>query len=129
MNSRLPLASAVSVLVLLAAGCASSDDSNPPSDGESTAALQGTGLTDPDTCTEDKVGGDASFGAYVDGAGLDPAAPQSNQGGMQQAAIFGTLMRYDYDTATYEPSTAESLEPNGDYTQWTLKLRDGRDVR
>ena len=43
---------------------------------------------------------------------------------MQQAAIFGTLMRYNYDTAEYEPSVAESLEANEDKTEWTLKLRD-----
>ena len=123
MNRRLSLVATIAATVVLTAACASSNESNQPSDGETTA-LQGSGLTDPDTCTEDKVGGSAEFGAYVDGPGLDPVVPQSNQGGLQQAAIYGTLMRYDYDTAEYEPSVAESLEPNEDATQWTLKLRD-----
>src|SRR5690606_10881747 len=34
-------------------------------------------------------------------------------------------MRYNAETGEYEPQTAESLTPNEDFTQWTLKLRPG----
>lgn len=122
MNRRLPFVATLAVFVALTAACSSSNDSD--NSGGDAAPLEISGLTDPDTCTADKVGGAAHFGAYVDGPGLDPAVSQANQGGLQQAAIYGTLMRYDYDTAEYEPSVAESLEANADNTQWTLKLRD-----
>src|SRR5690606_11120694 len=35
------------------------------------------------------------------------------------------LVRYDPETAEYEPHVAESLEANDDSTVWTLTLRDG----
>lgn len=122
MSRRLPLATAtIAVLVTLTA-CASSGDGD--ANKGTTQELKGSTLTEDAACTEDKVGGAVTFGAMIDGPGLDPAAPQANQGGMQQAAIYGTLMRYDYDTAEYEPSVADSLEANEDKTEWTLKLRD-----
>jgi peptide/nickel transport system substrate-binding protein len=122
VSRRLPVAAAtIAVLVTLSA-CSPSKDSG-KSEAGAPSTLKGSTLTDKSTCTTDKVGGAVNFGAYVDGPGLDPAAPQANQGGMQQAAIYGTLMHYNYDTAEYEPSVADSLESNATKTEWTLKLR------
>jgi peptide/nickel transport system substrate-binding protein len=58
---------------------------------------------------------------------LDPTgvAGTGNSGGAELAALYDTLMRYNPDTGQYEPETAESLTPNSDFTQWTLKLRPG----
>src|SRR5690606_19878214 len=44
-------------------------------------------------------------------------------GGMEFAAIYDTVMRYNTETKEYEPNIAESLTPNEDNTEWTLKLR------
>ena len=41
----------------------------------------------------------------------------------QFEALYGYLVRYDPETATYEPEMAESLEPNADASEWTIKLR------
>ena len=38
--------------------------------------------------------------------------------------IYDTLTRPNAD-GDYEPWLAESVEPNDDYTQWTIKLREG----
>src|SRR3546814_2208854 len=46
-------------------------------------------------------------------------------GGLEMAAIYDVLMRWDSEANTVEPQLAESLEPNEDFTTWTLKLRDG----
>ena len=37
--------------------------------------------------------------------------------------MFDTLMRYDAPTGKYVGGTAESLTPNADLTEWTMKLR------
>ncbi len=121
MSRRLPLVAATATLLVLTTACSSGSDT---STGKPNEKLTQGALSDGTTCTTDKVGGSANFGAYVDGPGLDPAAPQANQGGMQQAALYGTLMRYDYDTAEYQPSMAKSLNPNADNTEWTLTLPD-----
>lgn len=58
---------------------------------------------------------------------LDPAvvAATGNSGGAEVAAIYDTIMRYDQQTGKFQPETAQSLTPNADFTQWTLKLRPG----
>jgi peptide/nickel transport system substrate-binding protein len=122
VSRRLSIVATAAALLALSTACSSNSGGN--DDTGTQEKLTEAALSDSDTCTKGKVGGSANFGAYVDGAGLDPAAPQSNQGGMQQAAIFGTLMRYNYDTAEYEPSIAKSLESNQDKTEWTLTLPD-----
>src|SRR5690606_34239516 len=46
-------------------------------------------------------------------------------GASELAAIYDVLVRYDAETGEFEPRLAESLEPNDDYTEWTLRLRPG----
>jgi peptide/nickel transport system substrate-binding protein len=46
-------------------------------------------------------------------------------GAIELSAIYDTLMRYNPDTKKYEGRTAQSLEPNADFTLWTLKLKPG----
>lgn len=122
-NSSRVLVPALVALLFATTACTSSDDYKPSS--QATETLKGAKLNDTEACDKEKVGGAVTFGAYIDGPGLDPAAPQANQGVTQQAAIFDTLVTFDYETASYEPDVAKSLTPNGDSTEWTLKLRDG----
>ncbi|MEB8327249.1 ABC transporter substrate-binding protein [Dietzia kunjamensis] len=97
--------------------------------GGSESAEAGGAAAAPDQstrCTEDKVGGTIDIGEY---AMLPTFAPGQGQfgvrGASESAAIFDRLMRWNPDTAEFEPKLAESLEANGDNTVWTLRLRDG----
>ncbi|HEX7094487.1 MAG TPA: ABC transporter substrate-binding protein, partial [Acidimicrobiales bacterium] len=112
---------AVVVLALLAAACG--DDDSSGGDAESPAPD-----SQASTTTETpEPGGIITMGTYTEPSGLDPVVAQGGgtSGNSEMAAIYGTLMRYDAETDTYEPYMAESLEPNDDFTEWTLKLRPG----
>lgn len=73
-------------------------------------------------------GGDDTLdvATYVEPLGLDPLpVGGGSYGGLEVAAIYDTLVRWDPETREYEPWVAEALEPNDDLTEWTLELRDG----
>ena len=113
----LPLA-----LALVAAACGDSDES---SDGGDTGGASTTAA--PSTTLQPQAGGTLTFAAYSHIQGLDPLVALGNgtSGAIQMAAVYDTLMRYDIETKTYKPQLAESLTPNADATEWTLKLRAG----
>lgn len=90
--------------------------------GSTLKGTPGADMAASDVCTSDKVGGNLTVGAYTDPPGLDPAEPQGNLGNLQLPQIFGTLMRFNYTTASYEPWLAQSLSGNANSTVWTLKL-------
>ena len=77
-------------------------------------------------CTADKAGGEITMGEHVM---LPTFAPGQGQygvrGAAESAAIYDRLMRWDPESAEFEPKLAESLESNDDNSVWTLKLRDG----
>ncbi|MEO8695169.1 MAG: ABC transporter substrate-binding protein [Acidimicrobiales bacterium] len=98
------------------------------SDSSEKAGSDTTGPTTASPTTTAKapqVGGTLVFGAFLQPLGLDPivAIGGGNIGGTEMAAIYDTLIRFDTTTAKYEPQTAESLAPNADFTEWTLKLK------
>jgi peptide/nickel transport system substrate-binding protein len=70
-------------------------------------------------------GGSLTFGVYSETISLDPAVSTGGgtTGATELAALYDTIMRFNQSTGTYEPKTAQSLTPNTDFTQWTLKLR------
>jgi peptide/nickel transport system substrate-binding protein len=82
-------------------------------------------------------GGDAEAGKPVYGGSVVYGLEAENSGGWclpeGQLAIAGIqVARTIYDTLTapdengeYQPFLAQSVEPNEDYTQWTITLRDG----
>ena len=77
-------------------------------------------------CDATVPGSELNLGVFVPIGSLDPLlASGALVGGTDLAAIYDTLMRWDADTNTWVPHVAESLEPNDDYTEWTLTLRDG----
>lgn len=109
---------AVGAVVLSACGSGGADTDNAV--GEAVA---------PDTsevCTEDRVGGEITFGEY---AMLTSFAPGQGGygvfGGAQSAAVYDRLMRWDPEAQEFIPKLAESLESNDDNTQWTLTLPEG----
>ena len=136
------------VALLLAAGCGDDD-----ADDDAGSATTSGGVTSPaaaatsevpsvestsaptvstpdqgdgEECTEQQAGGELSFGVRNEPRGFDPVfGGVGSFGGSELAAIFDTLMQYDPETGEFFPRMAESLEPNEDYTEWTLTLREG----
>jgi peptide/nickel transport system substrate-binding protein len=106
--------------VILLGACGGSDDSGSPAD----TSIVGTVTT---SGGQPKSGGSMTFGTFAETNGLDPTISFATGviGGTELAALYDNLMRYDPSTGTYSPGTAESLEPNADYSVWTLKLRAG----
>ncbi|MFV0317006.1 MAG: ABC transporter substrate-binding protein [Microthrixaceae bacterium] len=107
----------VAALALVAGACGGSSD-----DGG------GSGTTG---------GGEEAAGEPVEGGSLVYGLEAESSGGWclpeSQLAVSGIMVaRAIYDTLTipnenaeYVPFLAESVEPNEDFTQWTIKLREG----
>lgn len=118
---------------LAMAGCANSADAN-KQDGSSEGAA---GLTKDDIYSQGWVGkqsdaepvegGTLTMADYAETRSLNPTESYANgaAAGNPMAAVYDVLTRYDFDSQTWVPQLAESLEPNGDQTVWTLKLRKG----
>jgi peptide/nickel transport system substrate-binding protein len=130
------VAGAVAVVLLVGAAACGGDDSS----GDDAPAGRGSGeggsgpgsgasgaAEAEDGCTEDRAGGELTMGVLSETAGLDPTVSTGGgtTGGTEIAALFDTLMQYDFATREYVPRLAESLEPNDDHTEWTLTLRPG----
>ncbi len=101
-----------------------------PSDGTTPGTDATTPPTDPTSggaCATTGEGGDVTVAAYSFTQSLDPTVAGANGllGASEMAAIYDTLMRFNTETGVFEPRVAESLEPNADFTEWTLKLRSG----
>lgn len=131
LGTRLAVGLLASSLTL--AGCASSSSDSASkkdstsSEGLSTAEIFTTGLVDVADTTGDPVqGGTLTVADFGEPRTLNTTQTYANgaTGGSAMAAVYDTLMRYDFDTATFEPQLAESLTSDDD-TTWTLKLRDG----
>lgn len=108
---------------LLAAACGDDSDEPTASGDDSTTGAP----SQPADGGEPQRGGIVAMGMFAQSAGLDPVIQSGTgvAGGIELAALYDTLMRYNPETAEFEPRIAESLEPNGDFTQWTLRLRSG----
>jgi len=105
------------VLALAAAACGGGGDDSGGSGGG------GTGEGDEGAPTP---GGKVVYGLEAettDGWCL-PEAQLAISGIMVARTIYDTLTRPNAD-GEYEPWLAESVEPNDDYTEWTIGLRDG----
>ncbi|WP_434761347.1 ABC transporter substrate-binding protein [Enemella sp. A6] len=76
---------------------------------------------------EPQSGGTLTVAEVAQPRSLDPAKTLSSgtTGGTVMAAIYDPLMRFDMEQKKFVPQLAESVEPNDDYTQWTITMRDG----
>ena len=71
------------------------------------------------------AGGTLRYGLEADVDGLNPAASAlSAPGLMMSNAVFDTLAAYTPD-GQWVPYLAESFTPNDDFSQWTVKVREG----
>lgn len=115
---------ALAVTFALAAACGGDDT-------DATSSEGGSGPDDTvDQGTTDRQpvdGGTLVVGIYSEVASLDPilGANAGSVGAIEQTALYDLLVRYDYDTGEYVGQTAESIEPNDDFSEWTLVLRSG----
>jgi peptide/nickel transport system substrate-binding protein len=117
------------------AGPASSAATTEGSTAETTAETEATtaeteATTAPTESTapaeQPKSGGSITISPGLSNlAGLDPAVGIATGccGGTEMLLIYDSLMRYNPETAKFEPNTAESLEANDDFTEWTLKIK------
>lgn len=109
----------VLLTALLLAGC--SDDGG----GGDTAGGGDAGDTTTTDEAEPTPGGTLRFGLASETSGYNPAVDQVTLSGYQVAqAVYDRLVAYDED-AEWQPYLAESLEPNDDFTEWTITLRPG----
>ncbi|MEW2352180.1 ABC transporter substrate-binding protein [Spirillospora sp. NPDC029432] len=72
-------------------------------------------------------GGTLTMSAYSEEGLLDPADAivAGSTGGIELAAVYDVLMRYDIASGKLEPQLARDLEVSEDGKSWTLTLRDG----
>ncbi len=117
---------AVAAIALIASGCSSSDSSDAPSQSERGRYEFGA-VGDQPKAGEPTDGGTLVFADYSEARSLDPSKTYAtgDSGGNAMAAVYDVLVRYNPDSAEYEPWLAESLESNDDLTTWTLTLREG----
>ncbi|MFI0367825.1 ABC transporter substrate-binding protein [Actinomadura sp. 1N219] len=72
-------------------------------------------------------GGTLTFAMFAEAALLDPAETivAGSTGGVEMAAVYDVLMRWDGTTGGLRPQLAKDLKANADSTAFTLTLRDG----
>jgi peptide/nickel transport system substrate-binding protein len=109
-------------LALLAAACGDSDSDDGGTGATTTAPASATTTT-----LQPQTGGTLTFGVYSNIPGLDPlvALGSGTSGAIQMATIYDTLMRYDPKTNKYLNNMVDSVTPNGDSTEWTIKIKSG----
>jgi peptide/nickel transport system substrate-binding protein len=107
------LLAALAALAVLAAACG--DDKGGGGGAATTSAPAKTPV----------AGGTITFGTFSETAGLDPIVSSGNgvTGYIEMAAIYDTIVRYNVETGKYENNTAESVNSNADFTEWTVKLK------
>jgi peptide/nickel transport system substrate-binding protein len=92
-----------------------------------SVALVGTAAAKPTSAAATpKPGGSVTFGLEADTSGgfCLPDAVLAASGLQVVNAIYDTLVKLNAK-GEYVPYLAKSFEPNADFTQWTITLRDG----
>lgn len=103
------------VFTVLAAACGGSSSSGDGPQNGNAGVVEEVGGAQP--------GGRIVYGLEAESDGWNPSNSKWAPSGLEVArAIFDTLTAYDADLKA-QPNLAESLTPNADYTQWTIKLR------
>jgi peptide/nickel transport system substrate-binding protein len=104
-------------LVLVAAACGGGgSDSKSSDNGNASSGDEG----------KPTPGGTLTYG--LEGKTTDfclPSAQLAISGIMVVEAVYDTLSTPTQDPNVYAPYLAKTIEPNADYTQWTITLRDG----
>lgn len=129
LKNGLRVATAALLGCALLASCASggNDDNtgsggNGPSGAGTTVGFVGD-QSDAGTPTSDGV---LRFAGFSPVMSLDPTVtfPTGSTGASELIAIYDVLVRWDYESNTYEPQLAQAITASDDLKTWTLTLRD-----
>ncbi|MDF1604682.1 ABC transporter substrate-binding protein [Nocardioides sp. YIM 152315] len=127
IRARFLVATATAAALTLGGACSSGGDepADPAPAGAGPSYQEG--FVGPADGGDPVDGGELTFAAYAEPASLDPAVTVAGgpAGGSLLIALYDVLVRYDAESETFVPQLAESLEPDEDFTTWTLTLRDG----
>jgi peptide/nickel transport system substrate-binding protein len=117
------LAALVLPLALLGACADTEAEDSEPARGGSVFTI---GTVGEPNDAEPVAGGELDVSAYTEVRSMDPVDVIANglSGGTELAAIYDVLVRYDPESASYEPHLAASLDAAEDSTVWTLGLRE-----
>ena len=118
----LAVAAAAAALGLLAGACSSASDSE---DATTETSVRGVAETDVTIAAtgEPTPGGDLVYGLEAETDGFDPTKNRWAISGMMVGmAVYDPLTAMNADVEP-RPYLAESIEPNDDYTVWTITLR------
>ena len=120
-SMRRRLLSLMLAVTLVAAACGDDDSDGGQSGASTTGGSATTAALTP------QKGGILTFGQFSKEGGLDPAvlAGGGTVGGIENAALYDTIMRLDHASGKYVGRTAESMTPSADFKEWTLKLKSG----
>src|SRR5690606_6851438 len=119
-RSRVRWLALFTVLALAAAACGDDDSGSGAQGGGDDTEAPTTG----DASETPRAGGVLRIGVVTAVNSVDPIITSGNgsTGGNELGAIYDRLLEWNPETADYEPKTAESVTPNADFTQWTIKL-------
>ncbi|WP_209307473.1 ABC transporter substrate-binding protein [Geodermatophilus sp. DF01_2] len=113
---------------LVLSACGSNSDAAPSDSVSQPPAEPTMGIIGAQTdCGEPVEGGTLTLADYAEARSLNPTQTIATgySGGTALAAIYDVLVRYDPETGEFEPWLAEDVQPNEDFTEWTVTLRDG----
>lgn len=125
------IAALVTSLGLVAAACGGGDDGGDTADTTATTAGGATTAPGETTTTaaaaEPQPGGKVIMGIEADsGSPWTPAKVTcAISCHMVAQTVYDPLTKVSADGASIEPYLLESIEPNADYTVWTMKTRAG----
>lgn len=121
-RQRRRAASSALALGLVLAACGGGSGSAPSEGGASaTTQSEGTGVDE----REPVVGGRAVIAVEFETDGFDPTTNRFAVSGLSYAnTVFDPLMAQNA-AGEFVPYLAETMEPNADYTLWTMTLRAG----
>lgn len=107
---------------MVAAGCGGSTNNDATGTTQVQGAKQGTVVKDEG---KPKTGGKVIYGLEADSDGFNPTTNRwAISGVMVGLAVYDPIAAYN-EKVEAKPYLAESMTPNADYTQWTIKLRPG----
>lgn len=105
------------VLALVASSCGGGESSQEDDDDTRSDATT--------TTLEPRSGGRLIYGLEAETDGFDPVRSRWAPAGFVMGfAVMDPIAYFDEDGVA-RPYLAESIEPNDDYTVWTIKLREG----
>lgn len=112
------------IVALVMGACGVDDSGEPSSSGGSDTGSDTSGDGNGDE--EPRAGGEITLGsAFLLSVDPTTSVPYGCCGGTGLVAVYDTLMDYDWDSQEYVGRTAENVESNDDYSEWTVTLRPG----